>query len=394
MNDRSIETSFARVLSALVLLWLAGNALRLTILAVPPAIPNIHDDLHLSATEVGILTGLPSMLFALAAVPGSLLIARLGAVPALVAGLLLCAAGGALRGAIPSVALLFTMTVVMGAGVAVMQVAMPTVVRLWLPHRIGFATAVYTNGLLMGEILPAALTIPLVLPLTGSWQWAFVFWSVPVALIALAVVIAAPRSADAIAVPVGRRWWPNWNDSLIWKLGLMFGSVNALYFGINTFIPDYLNRTGQGEWISLALTALNVGQLPSSLILLVVAGRLEGRAWPYAAGGALGCAAVIGIMIGTGPWIVVSAAMVGFVCAFVLVLALALPPLLAPPNDVHRIAAAMFTISYSCAVVVPIISGAVWDLTGVPQATFIPLALLCILLIALAPSINHITRRG
>ena len=57
-------TSQTRLFGALALLWLAGCALRLTILAVPPVIPRIHDELKLSATEVGILTGLPSMLFA------------------------------------------------------------------------------------------------------------------------------------------------------------------------------------------------------------------------------------------------------------------------------------------------------------------------------------------
>lgn len=60
----------ARFLTSLLLLWLAGTGLRLTILAVPPVIPLIHDALQLSATQIGILTGLPSMLFAFAAVPG------------------------------------------------------------------------------------------------------------------------------------------------------------------------------------------------------------------------------------------------------------------------------------------------------------------------------------
>ena len=96
-TDRT-QTNF---LTAFVLLWLAGIALRLTILAVPPVIPLIHDELGLSATEIGFLTGLPSMLFALAAVPGSLLIARLGVKAALVVGLALTAIGGALRGALP-----------------------------------------------------------------------------------------------------------------------------------------------------------------------------------------------------------------------------------------------------------------------------------------------------
>ncbi len=78
MSDPTSGTSRARMLSALALLWLTGTALRLTILAVPPVIPLIHDDLNLNATQIGVLTGLPSIMLALAAVPGSLLIARLG----------------------------------------------------------------------------------------------------------------------------------------------------------------------------------------------------------------------------------------------------------------------------------------------------------------------------
>ena len=88
------------------------------------------------------------------------------------------------------------MTIAMGAGVAVMQVTMPPAVRAWFPQRIGFATAVYTNGLLIGEILPVALMLPLVLPLVGgSWQWGFVVWSVPVAIIAVLVMALAPRQS-------------------------------------------------------------------------------------------------------------------------------------------------------------------------------------------------------
>jgi MFS transporter, CP family, cyanate transporter len=112
--------SQARILTSFLLLWLAGIGLRLTILAVPPVIPLIHDELNLSATQIGILTGLPSMLFAIAAVPGSLLIARLGVNTALVVGLAITAIGGALRGLWPDVGWLYAMTVAMSAGVAIM----------------------------------------------------------------------------------------------------------------------------------------------------------------------------------------------------------------------------------------------------------------------------------
>ena len=193
MRDPSDTLPRARLIRALALLWLGGCALRLTILAVPPVIPRIHDELALNATQVGILTGLPSMLFAFAAVPGSLLIARLGVTTAMVVGLVLNAVGGALRGLVPDIYWLYAMTIVMGAGVAVMQVTMPPAVRAWAPQRIAFATALYTNGLIVGEILPVALMLPLVLPLVGTWQAGFAFWSAPVAAIALLVLALAPR---------------------------------------------------------------------------------------------------------------------------------------------------------------------------------------------------------
>ncbi|MGA7972450.1 MAG: MFS transporter [Pseudolabrys sp.] len=397
MNQSSIADtrgaqSRARVLTSLCLLWLVGAALRLTILAVPPVIPLIHHDLNLNATQIGVLTGLPSMLLAFAAVPGSLLIARLGVRAAMIVGLTLTAIGGAVRGAYPDVSWLYAMTIVMAAGVAVLQVSMPPAVRAWMPHRIGFATAVYTNGLLIGEIAPVALMLPLVLPLVGSWQGGFAFWSVPVAVIALLVMFLAPRPAPASGAAVRRRWWPDWGSLLIWRLGFMLGTINAIYFGTNAFLPDYLAHNGQDAWISAALTGLNAGQLPASALLLVFASRLELKAWPYVASGVLCAVALSGIVFGSGPVVVASATLIGFSAASILILALALPPLLAPPDDVHRVTAAMFTISYSWAVVMPIISGFLWDKSGIPAMAFLPLAICGIVLVILSPAINHVRR--
>jgi CP family cyanate transporter-like MFS transporter len=54
----------------------------------------------------------------------------------------------------------------------------------------------------------------------------------------------------------------------------------------------------------------------------------------------------------------------------------------------------MFTISYSCAVVVPVISGLTWDLTGIAGTAFLPIALCGLGLVILAPAINRIPHAG
>ena len=376
-----------RLVTALALLWLAGAAMRISLLAVPPVIPLMHHDLHMTETQVGVLIGLPLIMFALAAVPGSLLISRSSAVSIAIAGLVVIALASAARAAASGVWTLYAATIVMGFGIAIMHPALPTLVRDWIPDRIGLGTAVSSNGLLVGVAAGPALTIPLVLPAVGqSWRIDFLVWTVPVVAAALLFLAFAPRprpaSTDASSA-AARRWWPDWNNPLIWLLGLTFGSNNAFYYAVNAFIPDYLTSQGNAHLIGSALGWLNGSQLLASFVLLATAERLRHRAWPYLVFGPLPMAGVLGIVLGSGLWIVAAATVVGFSLAVTFVLTFALPPILSPPDDVHHMAGGMFAISYSIAVVIPIVCGALWDLTGIPWTVFLPVILCGLTLTAL-----------
>jgi CP family cyanate transporter-like MFS transporter len=374
---------------SILLLWLAGNGLRLTVLAVPPVLALVQSDLNLTGTQVGILTSLPVVLFAIAALPGSLLIARFGALNTLVAGLLIAAAGGALRGFSPNVWALYVSTIIMGAGVAVMQPSLPPLVRDWLPKRINFGSAVFTNGLLVGEILPVALTVPFLLPLfDDSWRAGMALWSVPMVAIAAIVWTFAPGTKAARS-STPARWWPDWSDSVTWRLGLIMSGANAVYFGVNTFIPGYLIHIGQPEFISFALTALNLGQLPVSALLLIFARQTERRVWPFVAFGIIELVGLVGLVM-TGGWgSVFFAAWLGFSAAGLLALNLALPALLCARADVGRMAAAMFCIGYGLAVLFTVLGGAMWDFTADARFAFLPISLSAVLVLVLTPTIRH-----
>src|SRR5260370_8245484 len=90
-------------------------------------------------------------------------------------------------------------------------------------------------------------------------------------------------------------WWPDWRDPRTWELGLMQGGSGTIYFGANAFIPDYLHEIGRGELVGTCLTALNAGQLPASLIILLFARRLAGRKEPLIAVGLLTFAGLAGM---------------------------------------------------------------------------------------------------
>jgi CP family cyanate transporter-like MFS transporter len=384
-------TSGPRVFNHFCLLWLVGMSTRITILAVPPVIPLIRDDLRMTETQVGLLVGLPVLTWALAAIPGSLLIARLGATFTLAAGLALTGLAAAGRGAAPDVWVLYATTMLMGCGIAVMQPALPTLVREWVPHRIGLGTAVSSNGMMVGVAAGPALTIPFVLPLLDqSWRLAFLWWAAPVLMLALIFPLLAPRMTEVTSAEIGipRRWWPDWKNPLIWLLGLTFGANNSLYYGTNAFLPDYLASGGRADLIGAALGFMNGSQFVASILLLVTADRLQNRVWPYLAFGPAAFLGVVGVVFGDGLWVVAAAALIGFSLAITFVVTLALPPVLSPPGDVHRMSAGMFTVSFSCAVIVPIICGALWDLTGLPWTAFLLLLLCPLLLTALGVALS------
>ena len=117
-------------------------------------ISDIHATLGLSETQVGMISGIPPVLFAAAAMLGALLITKTGAVKTVVVGLLITGLGSALRGEADSATFLYLATALTGLGVALMQPALPTIVAHWYPKHVVFATAIYVNGLLLGGSVP------------------------------------------------------------------------------------------------------------------------------------------------------------------------------------------------------------------------------------------------
>ncbi|MDQ6774085.1 MAG: MFS transporter [Candidatus Dormibacteraeota bacterium] len=382
---RAASRIAGREVGFLVLLWLGGFTLRCTLLAVPPVIPQIHHALGLDETAIGVLSSAPTLMLAAGAIPGALLIARLGARRALVAGLGMLALTGALRGAGPSWAVLLGMTFAMGIGIAVSQPSFPTLTGEWFAGRVGLATAVYTSGLLCGETLPAAFTGPLVLPaLGGSWPLALAAWSAPVLATAGAILAFTPAERPRPAGLPRRPWWPDFGHRQMLFLGGLMGMASAAYFGTNTFLPDYLHALGQPGLKDVALASINASQLPASFLVLAISHHLIARRWPFVACGLVMAAALGGIAFVSGGWIVVLAGVIGFAAAGPLILMLMLPPILAAPSDVPRFSAGVFTLMYSLSFLGPVVGGTAWDLSGRPAAAFLALAVGGLIMAALA----------
>lgn len=351
-------------LGVLLLLWLTGLYLRIPVLVIPPLAPFIGDELSLGSTTMGALTTLPVLMLAIGAVPGALAIARFGAKGALMMALLVVAAGSALRGVVESDFNLLGVSALMGLGIGVMQPALPALLPRWLSvQQVALGSAVYMNGMLMGEFISAGLTLPVVMPLVdGSWRAALWVWTLPALLLVLA--LRWPKDHEPERPLQRPAWMPDWRQPLLWQMGLILGSSSTLFFGLNAHMASLLKARGAFDALDQVLFWFNCMQVFASLLMLKVARYWVGKHFPILLCVILDSVLVLGFWLGSGPWAVACAVALSFCSAILLVLIVSLVPSMVPADEVGRVSAGCFTIGYVVSFVMPLLGGMWADASG------------------------------
>ncbi|HET7640296.1 MAG TPA: MFS transporter, partial [Ktedonobacteraceae bacterium] len=198
-DSEPITVTWRKVVTC-VLITLVGFNLRSVILGVPPVLPLIQHDLGLSYTATGFLTALPVLALAVGAWPSGLLAERIGARLIVSIGLALLGAGALLRAFRLTTYSLFLFTLLLSIGIALTQTAVPVLIRRWFPKQIGLVSALFGDGLIIGEAVAAGVTVLIMVRFLGSDAWAgtFVFWGIPVVvLLACWLWLAPPAPVKA-----------------------------------------------------------------------------------------------------------------------------------------------------------------------------------------------------
>lgn len=358
------------------------------ILSVPPALPALHQALGLSYSAGGLLTSLPVLIMAAGAIPGAYLVSRVGARQAVTYGLALLAAGAALRGVVPSAAALFICTIALSLGIAVSQPAVPSLVQAWMPERIGRGIAIYTNGIFVGEVIAATVTLPLLINPLG-WQGALAAWAVP-AGIGLALWLALTPATRTTHLTPAAAWFPDWRSGRMLHLGLLMGTASIVYFGMNTWIPDTLEARHAHNLIPVTLGVLNFMQLPVSLLLALAADAMVGRRWPFLLAGLGSVVGVTGYILAPAETAPFWAGLAGAGASTAFILNLGLPALMSP-SEVARTTGLMLTIGYGAAFFGPALGGFAWDWSGQFRFALLPMALGALAMVGLGATLPRLS---
>ena len=386
---------------AVGLLVLAGCINFIDRSAVSIALPAIRSDLHLSASEAGLLLSAFAWSYAVAQLPAGSLVDRLGARAALSIGLAAWSSVQMATSLVTGLPSFIAARVALGLGESPMFVGGAKVCA----DRFAPAERALPLGLLNASASLGPAVAPLVLTplmLWLGWRWAFVLLGAAGLLVAAAWGaiyrnVSTAKATPQLASPA--QWLALVRQPTVWGLLLGFGGTVYMTWLYVTWLPGYLHdrwhmsAVGAGLWSAVPQIMGFVGAVGGGWLsdrLTSITGERAARQLPLAIG--LYAAAGFTVVAAVSPNapIAIAAVSAALFCANLATTSgWALAATLAPPTLVATVEA-MANIGGSVGgSLAPLLTGALVQSTG----SFTPALLLAAIVAAGCALANQMLTR-
>ena len=223
---------------------LIAATLRAPIVGIAPLLGMIRASFSLGAAEAGALTTLPLLAFA-AGSPFVVLVARRYGLERSLFGALLLVAVGILLRSLGLVSFLFLGTGIIGVGVAVANVLLPSLLKRDFPEQVAALTGAYALPAGGGAALASVVAVPLAgLPGMG-WSGALgAFVLMPVVAMAVWLPQLGRHATPVQATTLVQKNEAVWRSPLAWQVTLFFGLNALVYYVIVAWLPTILAQAG------------------------------------------------------------------------------------------------------------------------------------------------------
>lgn len=351
--------------------------LRPSISAVGPLISEIRVDTGLPNSLLGMLTTLPVLAFGLLSVFTPLLTRRFGTEGTMSLALLILTAGIMLR-VIPGSFMLFTGTIILGAGIALGNVLLPGIVKKQFPTKTGLVTGIYSGMLGIGAALSSGISVPLSQNLDLGWRLSLGFWAI---FSSIAVVIWLPQLKRNFQV-VAKRSLGNAlkqlsQSGLAWNVSLFMGFQSFTFYIIIAWLPEVLQDRGIGAVEAGWLLSLCQGTgVLGTFFMPAWASRLRNQHIPIIVLIILEIISLLWLMIPGTAYTGVIVSLLGLSMGGSFGMALLFIVLRTADSDsANELSGISQSIGYTLAATGPALFGAIFDLT---QIWTVPLGMLLI----------------
>jgi CP family cyanate transporter-like MFS transporter len=234
----------------------------------------------LSASGASLVATVPVLCLGLFAAVAPALARRFGLERAVLLALGVMVVGMALRGG-GGVFTLVAGGLVAGAGIGVINVLLPGLVKRDFADAAPLMTGFYSMALCAGAALAAGATAPLRGLFSGSWQLALAFWTLPVVVALAAACLAWRGRLSAPASLVTRlRSVSLLREPLAWQVTGFMGLQSMLAYSVFGWMAPILRARGDsavlaGIVVSVSVLSQVVASLPAPLFAARMARQSE-----------------------------------------------------------------------------------------------------------------------
>ncbi|EEB7840545.1 CynX/NimT family MFS transporter [Salmonella enterica subsp. enterica] len=223
-----------------------ATTLRVTFTGAAPLLETIRSDYGLSTAQTGLLTTLSLLAFALVSPLAAGIARRFGMERSLFAAMLLICAGIALR-SLPSAALLFAGSAIIGCGIALGNVLLPGLIKRDFSQHVARLTGAYSLTMGAAAALGSALVVPLALHGFG-WRGALLMLML-FPLLAFLIWLPQWRTTRSANLSSSRALHERgiWRSPLAWQVTLFLGLNSLIYYVIIGWLPTILISHGYSE---------------------------------------------------------------------------------------------------------------------------------------------------
>ena len=340
---------------------LVAANLRPAVVAVAPLVGQIKASTGWSNTVTGLLTTLPVLVFGLVAPIAPRCAARWGIERTIFGGMALLTVAIAIR-LLPSPVMLFAGSALVGAGIGVCNVVLPSLIKRDFAHRSGLVTGLYSMTLSAGAAAAAALSVPISDAAGGSWRTSLASWG----LFALAALLVwAPQLRRVHRIAPGERRVSLWRNRMAWAITIFMAAQSLIFYTFAAWLPEYLVDRGLSPAAAGAVLALGQGAgLVMALVVPIVAGRFRDQRAVTAAVLLINLVGFVGLLT-TDVWPALWVMLVFAGPGASISLALLFMVLRSTSGEqTSQVSGMAQSVGYLVAAIGPVAIGALHDLTG------------------------------
>ncbi len=234
---------------SIVVAALVSFACNLDKFIYPPIIPLVVKDLHLSFAQAGFLMGIVGIIGIFLAIPGGIIVSRIGIRTSGLAGLLITAVGSLIIVTAANYGFMVVGRGIAGFSERLVQIVGLTVIGVFIPReRNAFAQAVL-SAMIPISVAISGSTMGFLGTLYG-WRIVFVVSIIVQVIVAMLFYILflhveeRDRKAPPVAAGTGLSEKPGliWRNGEVWKLTAIWACYQGSTFVMATWLPTFLKE--------------------------------------------------------------------------------------------------------------------------------------------------------